>query len=123
MARNKVEEFFISLALFFNIERKHGWRTVLVKKHGAEILRLWVSASDYRDDIRISDNILKQLSDAYRRIRNTSRFMLGNLYDFNPENDTTPYASMLEIDQFALSKLGDVIQKSKKAYPLLFLSY
>jgi isoleucyl-tRNA synthetase len=50
----------------------------VIKKYGAEILRLWVSASDYRDDIRISDNILKQLTDAYRRIRNTSRFLLGN---------------------------------------------
>ncbi|PQP32861.1 isoleucine--tRNA ligase, partial [Desulfobacteraceae bacterium SEEP-SAG10] len=59
----------------------------VIQKHGAEILRLWVSASDYRDDIRISENILKQLSDAYRRIRNTSRFMLGNLFDFDPGKD------------------------------------
>ena len=59
----------------------------VIDKYGAEILRLWVAASDYRDDIRISENILRQLSDAYRRIRNTSRFMLGNLYDFDPEKD------------------------------------
>ena len=57
----------------------------VIEKYGAEILRLWVSASDYREDIRISDNILKQLTDAYRRIRNTSRFMMGNLYDFDPD--------------------------------------
>ena len=68
----------------------------VIQKHGAEILRLWVSASDYRDDIRISENILKQLSDAYRRIRNTSRFMLGNLYDFDPEKHAVPYGSMPE---------------------------
>jgi isoleucyl-tRNA synthetase len=63
---------------------------------------MWVSASDYRDDVRISDNILKQLSDAYRRIRNTSRFLLGNLNDFSPETDSVPYDEMLEIDRFAL---------------------
>jgi isoleucyl-tRNA synthetase len=88
----------------------------VIRTHGAELLRLWVSATDYRDDIRISDNILKQLSDAYRRIRNTSRFILGNLYDFNPDADAVPYESMLEIDQFALARLQDVIQKARKAY-------
>jgi isoleucyl-tRNA synthetase len=59
----------------------------IIKKYGAEILRLWVSSEDYRDDIKISDEILKQLSDAYRKIRNTMRFFLGNLYDFNPATD------------------------------------
>ena len=54
-----------------------------IAKYGAEILRLWVAAEDYTDDIRISDEILKRLMEAYRRIRNTSRFILGNLYDFN----------------------------------------
>jgi isoleucyl-tRNA synthetase len=88
----------------------------VIKKFGAEILRLWVSASDYRDDIRISDNILKQLSDAYRRIRNTCRFMLGNLFDFDPSKDSVPYDSMLEIDRFALYKLQLLIEKAIKAY-------
>jgi isoleucyl-tRNA synthetase len=88
----------------------------VIKKHGAEILRLWVSASDYRDDIRISENILKQLSDAYRRIRNTSRFMLGNLYDFDPEKDAVSYGSMPEIDRFALYRLQEVIERTLKAY-------
>jgi isoleucyl-tRNA synthetase len=88
----------------------------VIDKYGAEILRLWVAAADYRDDIRISDNILKQLSDAYRRIRNTSRFILGNLYDFNPENDGTAYESMPEIDRFALHRLQELIQKTRKAY-------
>ena len=88
----------------------------VINKYGAEILRLWVAAADYRDDIRISDNILKQLSDAYRRIRNTSRFILGNLSDFDPENDRTSYESMPEIDRFALHRLQELIQKTRKAY-------
>ncbi|HUT43503.1 MAG TPA: class I tRNA ligase family protein, partial [Desulfobacterales bacterium] len=88
----------------------------VIKKHGAEILRLWVSASDYRDDIRISDNILKQLSDAYRRIRNTSRFLIGNLYDFDPEKDAVSYDKMPELDRFALHRLQDLIQRVRRAY-------
>ncbi len=88
----------------------------VINKFGAEILRLWVAASDYRDDIRISDNILKQLSDAYRRIRNTSRFMLGNLFDFDPDQDRLPYEDLQEIDQFALHQLHAIIEKARKAY-------
>lgn len=88
----------------------------VIEKYGAEILRLWVSASDYREDIRISDNILKQLTDAYRRIRNTSRFMMGNLYDFDPDNDGVAYALMPEIDRFALHKLQEIVEKGRKAY-------
>ncbi len=88
----------------------------VIDKYGAEVLRLWVSASDYRDDIRISENILKQLSDSYRRIRNTCRFMLGNLSDYDPETDKIPYESMLDIDKFALHKLQELIEKSLKAY-------
>ncbi len=88
----------------------------VIEKYGAEILRLWVSASDYREDIRISDNILKQLTDAYRRIRNTSRFMMGNLYDFDPDNDGVAYESMPEIDRFALHKLQELVEKGCKGY-------
>jgi isoleucyl-tRNA synthetase len=88
----------------------------VIEKYGAEILRLWVSASDYREDIRISDNILKQLTDAYRRIRNTSRFILGNLYDYDPEKDGVAYASMPEIDRYALHKLQLLIEKGRQAY-------
>lgn len=88
----------------------------VIDKYGAEILRLWVSASDYREDIRISDNILKQLSDAYRRIRNTSRFLLGNLYDFDPARDAVAYKAMPEIDRYALHKLQQIVDKARKAY-------
>jgi isoleucyl-tRNA synthetase len=88
----------------------------VIDSYGAEILRLWVSASDYREDIRISDNILKQLSDAYRRIRNTCRFMLGNLYDFNPDKDGIAYDTMPEIDRFALHTLQRLVEKALSAY-------
>ncbi|MGB5157660.1 isoleucine--tRNA ligase [Desulfobacterium sp. N47] len=90
----------------------------VIDKYGAEILRLWVSASDYRDDIRISDNILKQLSDAYRRIRNTCRFMLGNLYDFDPAKDKVSYDLMPEIDRYALFRLSELTEKTARAYDL-----
>jgi isoleucyl-tRNA synthetase len=88
----------------------------VIDKYGAEILRLWVSATDYREDIRISGNILEQLSDAYRRIRNTSRFILGNLYDFDPALDKVSYKAMPEIDRFALHKLQQLVEMTLKAY-------
>ncbi|MBI5590967.1 MAG: isoleucine--tRNA ligase [Deltaproteobacteria bacterium] len=88
----------------------------VVDKYGAEILRLWVSASDYRDDIRISDNILNQLSDAYRRIRNTCRFMLGNLHDFDPESDAMPFDVMTRMDRYILHRLQKLADKTQKAY-------
>ncbi|MEW6672948.1 MAG: isoleucine--tRNA ligase [Thermodesulfobacteriota bacterium] len=88
----------------------------VIDKYGAEILRLWVSASDYRDDIRISDKILGQLSDAYRRIRNTCRFLLGNLSDFNPATDSVLYGQMPDIDKFAVHKLQELVAKTVKAY-------
>jgi isoleucyl-tRNA synthetase len=88
----------------------------VINRYGAEILRLWVSAADYRDDVRLSDNILKQLSDAYRRIRNTCRFLLGNLSDFNPVVDTVDYASMTDLDRYILHQLNGLIEKILKAY-------
>ncbi len=88
----------------------------IIDQYGAEILRLWVSASDYRDDIRISDNIVKQLSDSYRRIRNTCRYMLGNFNGFNPITDMVSYEEMTDLDRYTLSKLGKLIDKSLNAY-------
>ncbi len=88
----------------------------VIKQYGAEILRLWVSATDYRDDIRISANILKQLTDAYKKIRNTCKFLLSNLYDFNPETDAIAYAQMRDIDQYALIRLGELIAKARTAF-------
>ncbi|MCJ8500057.1 isoleucine--tRNA ligase [Desulfatitalea alkaliphila] len=88
----------------------------VIDRYGAEILRLWVSASDYRDDIRISDKILKQLTDAYRRIRNTSRFLLGNLSDFDPRRHLVPRERMLPIDRYALHILQELVARARKAY-------
>lgn len=88
----------------------------IIQQYGAEILRLWVSAEDYRDDIRISPDILKRLSEAYRRIRNTCRFLLGNVYDFDPNQHTVVYGDMEELDRFALHQLQDLIQRVRQAY-------
>ena len=88
----------------------------IINLYGGEILRLWVAASDYQDDIRISEKILKQLTDAYRRIRNTSRFMLGNLGDFDPKADAIPCKEMLEIDRFALHRLQGLVRRARAAY-------
>ncbi|MDH5203328.1 MAG: isoleucine--tRNA ligase, partial [Nitrospirota bacterium] len=85
----------------------------VIKTHGAEILRLWVSAEDYRDDIKISKEILDRLTEAYRKIRNTCRFLLGNIYDF----DYKDYNSdLLEIDRWAMSRLQKLIKKVTSAY-------
>ncbi len=88
----------------------------VIKRYGAEILRLWVAAQDYRDDIRISDEILSRLVEAYRRIRNTFRFLLGNLSDFNPATDTLAYNELQEIDRYILHELQKLQQRVLKAY-------
>ncbi len=88
----------------------------VIKQYGAEILRLWVSAEDYKDDIRISKEILTRLAEAYRRIRNTCRFLLGNLYDFEPEKDAVSDDELLEIDRWALHRLQVLIQRVEDAY-------
>jgi isoleucyl-tRNA synthetase len=88
----------------------------IVDEYGAEILRLWVASEDYTEDIRISPEILKRLVEAYRRIRNTSRFILGNLYDFNPGTDRVPYAEMKEMDRWILHRLQEVIRRVRNAY-------
>lgn len=88
----------------------------IIKDYGADILRLWVSSEDYRDDIKISDEILRRLSDAYRKIRNTIRYILGNISDFSPEKDMIALADMPEIDRWALSRFELVKRKVMKAY-------
>ena len=88
----------------------------IIDQYGAEILRLWVAAEDYTEDIRISEEILKRLVEAYRRIRNTSRFILGNLYDFDPATDAVPYAEMEEMDRWILHRLQEVIRRVREAY-------
>lgn len=88
----------------------------VIKHYGAEILRLWVSAEDYRDEVRLSDQILKQLTDAYRRLRNTARFLLGNLADFKPAEDYVPPQERQEFDRVALSWLATLIERVRTAY-------
>ena len=85
----------------------------VIKTNGAEILRLWVSAEDYREDVRISKEILDRLNEAYRKIRNTCRFLIGNLYDF----DNIDYSSaLLEIDRWAMSRLQTLVGTVTSAY-------
>jgi isoleucyl-tRNA synthetase len=88
----------------------------VIDKYGAEVLRLWVSAADYRDDIRISQEILTHLAEAYRRIRNTSRYLLGNLSDFDPDTDIVSDDKLLEIDKWALYRLQLLIQRIESGY-------
>ncbi len=88
----------------------------LIKNYGAEIIRLWVAGEDYRDNIRLSNEILQRLTEAYRRIRNTCRYILGNLYEFDPEVDQVPYQHMQELDRFALNRLWELSDRVLKAY-------
>ncbi len=88
----------------------------VIRRYGAEILRLWVAAEDYRDDIKISEEILKRLTEAYRKIRNTCRYILGNLYDFDPSRDGAVYENLSEIDRWALHRLQKTIARIRRAY-------
>jgi isoleucyl-tRNA synthetase len=88
----------------------------VIKQSGAEILRLWVAAQDYQEDLRISPEILSQLVEEYRKIRNTCRFLLSNLYDFDPDADRVPYDGLSELDRWALMKLGHLITNVGQAY-------
>ncbi len=88
----------------------------LIKRFGAEILRLWVSAEDYRDDIKISDEILQRLTEAYRKIRNTIRYLLSNLSDFDPQRDSMPLKDLEPLDRWALTQMSEVVDKVKKGY-------
>ncbi len=88
----------------------------IIQRYGADILRMWVASSEYRADIRVSQDILKQLSDAYRRIRNTARFILGNISDFNPSVDGIRYENLTDIDQWVLHNLFVLSENVRQAY-------
>ena len=88
----------------------------IISKFGVEILRLWVAATDYRDDIRLGQETLQRLSDAYRRIRNTARYILGNLAGFDPATDQVSDEELLELDRWALSRLTGLTKKVEQAY-------
>jgi isoleucyl-tRNA synthetase len=87
----------------------------LINKYGADIVRLWIASSDYKEDIRVSDEIIKGLSDTYRKIRNTIRFLLGNIGDFNVMK-VLPFKEMQEIDKYALNRLQHLISSTAAAY-------
>ncbi len=88
----------------------------IIGKYGAEVLRLWVGSVDFTEDVRISETILARLSEAYRKMRNTFRFALGNLADFDPEKDALPVAELLELDQWILVRAGALVEKCRAWY-------
>jgi len=83
----------------------------VIKQYGADILRLWVASSDYKTDIRISKDILKQMSEVYRKIRNTFRYILGSIADFDPNCDKVDYSQLLEIDRWAMLRVTKAYQE------------
>lgn len=88
----------------------------IISKYGADILRLWVASSDYHADVRVSNEIFKQLSDNYRKIRNTARYCIGNLYDFNPDTDMVGLDELEELDKYALMKLDELLETARGGF-------
>ena len=88
----------------------------VIEQYGADVLRLWVASSDYQSDINISREILKQMSESYRKIRNTARYILGNISDFNPDTDMVPADKLTNLDKWAVKTLNNLIEKVKAAY-------
>ena len=88
----------------------------ITEKYGADILRLWVASADYHADIRISNDILKQLSEVYRKIRNTARYILGNVSDFEPGRDMVPFDQLTDLDKWALARFNELVKSAKAAY-------
>ncbi|OUN05695.1 isoleucine--tRNA ligase [Flavonifractor sp. An92] len=88
----------------------------VIKDYGADMLRLWVASADYTQDMRISKDIMKQLSQAYLKIRNTARYMLGNLCDFNPDTDAVALENLMELDRYALHALNELVKNVRAAY-------
>lgn len=88
----------------------------VINRYGADVMRLWISSVDYQGDVRLSDKIVKSMSDVYRKIRNTFRYLLGNLYDFDPKTDRVSYEEMEELDKWALLRMEQVRSVVLKAY-------
>ena len=87
-----------------------------IKNRGADVLRLWVSSTDYTEDVRIGDEILKQVQESYRKIRNTYKFMLGNLNNFDPSKDAVKYEDMLPYDKYMMNELSNYVKDIKSYY-------
>jgi isoleucyl-tRNA synthetase len=90
--------------------------TEVCEKWGADLLRLWVASQDYTADVRMSDNVMTQLSEAYRKLRNTFRFALGNLADFDPARDAVPDTEMEELDRWMVSRTSELVRQCRKWY-------
>ncbi|WP_195278802.1 isoleucine--tRNA ligase [Clostridium sp. J1101437_171009_A5] len=88
----------------------------VIKDYGADMLRLWVASADYTQDMRISKDIMKQLSQAYLKIRNTARYMLGNLCDFEPDTDAVAVENLMELDRYALYRFNELVKTVRAAY-------
>ena len=88
----------------------------VIKEYGADILRLWVLSSDYQSDVSLSKDILKQITEVYRKMRNTARYILGNTSDFDPDKDMVSYNELQEIDKYALLRLNDLVRKCTESY-------
>ena len=88
----------------------------LIKQYGAEVVRMWVASVDYQSDVRISEDMVKQVAETYRKIRNTFRFLLGNLFDFDPSVDAVAFEDMSEVDQLMMVKLNIMIAGVRAAY-------
>ena len=88
----------------------------VIREYGADMLRLWVASADYTQDMRISKDIMKQLSQAYLKIRNTARYMLGNLCDFDPDTHAVAYDQLEELDRFALASYNNLVKACREAY-------
>jgi isoleucyl-tRNA synthetase len=88
----------------------------VIDRYGAEILRLWVASENYRDDVRISEEILTRLAEAYRRIRNTCRFLLANLSDFDPDSQSVPYEELPAMERYVLHRLQSLVERVRRAY-------
>ncbi len=88
----------------------------IIKVYGADVLRLWAASVDYRNDVKIGDNLIKQLVEVFKKTRNTIRFLLGNLFDFDPKKDYVQYQDLENLDKFALSKLAKLIKNVDSAF-------
>jgi len=92
---------------------------VFIKQHGADLLRLWTASVDFTEDVRLSQTIIDRLVEAYRKLRNTFKYALGNLYDFDPVVDSVPPSEMLELDRWILARAEELVRKCRSFYSAL----
>jgi isoleucyl-tRNA synthetase len=88
----------------------------IIKQHGADILRMWVAMIDYRDDMAVGKEIVARIAEAYRKIRNTARYLLANLYDFDPDKDALPVSELLPVDRWILDRANHTFERCRQAY-------